>query len=135
MKVSRILISSATLALGSMLALAPMALAQGRRSMAPADMAKMQTDRLDQAVKLTPEQKLKVEAIYLKAAQDSAAARQSGDMASMRTIMTKAQDDIKALLTPEQVKNFPAGRGGMGGGRRGGAGGGGGMNMGGGGGQ
>ena len=144
MKISRILIGSATMALGTMLAWgaapamnpaptssAPFALAQGRRQMAPADMAKMQTDRLDQAVKLTADQKTKVEAIYEKAATDSAAARQSGDMASVREINTKAQDEIKALLTPEQVKKFPAGRGG----RRGGPGGpGGGMgNMGGGG--
>ncbi len=72
--------------------------------MSPSAMAKMQTDRLDQAVKLTPEQKTKVQAIYEKAATAMQAARQSGDTSSMRQIMTKEQADVKAVLTPEQQK-------------------------------
>lgn len=143
MKVSQVLIGSATLALSSMLAFgAPVspaqpapftpaaAAVQGRQPMAPEARAKQQTDRLDQAVKLTAEQKPKVEAIYLKAAQDEEAARSAGGddaMANVRQIAQKATDDVKALLTPAQLAKFPQGRGGFGGRRQGGQGGGGGQ--------
>lgn len=141
MKVSQVVIGSATLALSTMLAfgapvspaqpapLTPTAAAmfQGRQQMSPADRAKMMTDRLDQAVTLTADQKTQVEAIYAKAATDEEAARSAGGddaMTNVRTIASKATADVKALLTPEQLKKFPAGRGG---GRRSGGGGGGGQ--------
>lgn len=127
MKSSRILIGSATLALGTMLAFAAspkvsattaVAVNQGQamQQQSPADRAKASTERLDKAVTLTDDQKPKVQAIYEKAYTDAAA-----EGADRRAIMTKATDDIKALLTPEQVAKMPAGRG-----RRGGGGGGGG---------
>lgn len=130
MKSSRILIGSATLALGTMLAwgaspafsvqpttatVAP----QGRQQMSPADRAKGMVARIDKAVTLTDDQKTKMEAIYEKSYTDQAAARASGDMDSMRSIGTKATADAKALCTPDQLAKWPAGRG-----RRGGGGGG-----------
>jgi len=141
MKVSQVLIGAATLALSSMLAfgapataaqptpLTPTAAApfQGRQQMSPADRAKAMTDRLDQAVKLTADQKTQVSAIYEKAAAAEQAAFSAGGddaMANFRTIASKATADVKALLTPEQLKKFPAGRGGR---RAGGNGGGGGQ--------
>lgn len=143
MKVSQVVIGSATLALSTMLAFgAPVspaqpapaipaaAAVQGRQQMSPEARAKQQTERLDQAVKLTAEQKPKVEAIYLKAAQDEEAARSGGGddaMANVRQIAQKANSDIKALLTPAQAAKMPQGRGGFGGRRQGGQGGGGGQ--------
>lgn len=131
MKNSGILIGTATLALGALLLASPVASApvataavsapQGQmQQMSPADRAKMMTDRLDKAVTLTDDQKPKVEAIYEKAYTDAATARQNGDMQGARDAMSKATSDVKALLTPEQLKKFPQGRG-----RRGGGGGGG----------
>lgn len=132
MKSSRILIGSATLALGTMLAWGAtpsavsalasgpaMAAMQGMQQMSPADRAKMMTERVDKAVTLTDDQKPKVEAIYEKAYTDMAAAREAGGddaMANSRKIGAKATEDVKALLTPEQVAKFPAGRGRRGGG-------------------
>ena len=141
MKVSQVLIGSATLALSSMLAFGAPAIAaqpapltptaaapfQGRQQMSPADRAKAMTDRLDQAVKLTADQKTQVEAIYEKAATAEGAAFSAGGddaMTNVRAISAKATADVKALLTPEQLKKFPAGRGGR---RAGGNGGGGGQ--------
>lgn len=129
MKSSRILIGSAVLALGTMLAwgaspavsvpttatVAP----QGRQQMSPADRAKAMTDRIDNAVTLTDDQKTKIEAIYEKAYTDSATARQNGDMQGARDAMTKATTDAKAVCTPDQVAKWPAApqrRGGGGGG-------------------
>ncbi|HXE30242.1 MAG TPA: hypothetical protein VN515_00415 [Terriglobales bacterium] len=131
MKSSRILMGSAILAMGSMLAWGAVpavqpstaVAVQGRQQRTPAEQAKASTDRLDKAVTLTDDQKPKVEAIYEKAYTDAAAARAAGGddaMANSRQIMTKAQADIKALLTPDQQAKMPAGRG-----RRGGGGGGG----------
>jgi hypothetical protein len=88
---------------------------QAMQQPSPADRAKVMTERLDKAVTLTDDQKPKVQAIWEKAYTDMAA-----EGADRRAISTKATDDTKALLTPEQVAKYPAGRG-----RRGGGGGGG----------
>ncbi|MGH9481448.1 MAG: hypothetical protein ACRD1L_05095 [Terriglobales bacterium] len=131
MKSSRILIGSAVMALGTMLAwgaspavavptTATVAQQGGRQQMSPADRAKAQTDQIDKAVTLTDDQKPKIEGIYEKAYTDAAAARQSGDMQSVRDIMTKATADAKAVCTADQVAKWPAPRS-----RRGGGGGGG----------
>lgn len=128
MKSSRILIGSAVLALGTMLAwgaspaisaqpaTATMA-RQGRQMRSPADQAKMMTDRIDKAVTLNDDQKTKIAAIYEKAFADMADARQSGDMEKMRSIREQATKDAQALCTPDQVAKWPAmGRGGRRGG-------------------
>ena len=134
MKSSRLLIGSAVLALGTMLAwgaspaisaqpatatVAP----QGRQQRSPADSAKAMTDRIDKAVTLNDDQKTKIEAIYEKAYTDGAAARQDQDMQKYRDIMTQATKDAQAVCTPDQVAKWPA----MGRGRRSGGGGGGGL--------
>lgn len=130
MKSSRILTGCAVLALGTMFAwgaspavTAPATAtvsAQGRQQRTPEEQAKMQVARIDKAVTLTDEQKPKIEAIYVKAYQDAAKARESGDMSQMRDIMSKATKDAQAVCTPDQVAKWPT----MGRGRRGGNGGG-----------
>ena len=131
MKSSRILIGSAVLALGTMLAwgaspaisaqptTATMA-RQGRQMRNPADQAKMMTERIDKAVTLNDDQKTKIEAIYEKAFTEMAANRQSGDMSKNRSVMMQATKDAQAECTPDQVAKWPT----MGRGRRGGGGGG-----------
>lgn len=118
MNCSRILIGSATLALGTMLAwgAAPAVsahsttatvAAQGRQRRTPAESAKMQVARIDKAVNLTADEKTKIEAIYEKAYTDAATARQNGDMQGARDAMTKAEADAKAVCTPDQVAKWP----------------------------
>jgi hypothetical protein len=110
---------AATMALGGMLAWAA---PRQRMQMSPEQRAQAQVARVDKAVGgLTADQKTKMEAIYVKAFNDMAAARGNGDFQSMRGIMTKANDDAKAMLSPDQQAKFPAM---MGRGRRGGGGGG-----------
>lgn len=126
MKQSHILLGAAALALGATMTwAAPLppepitaqaqtqaAPSHRRRAMSPATMAKRMTTRLDREVKLTPDQKTKVEAIYEKAFTDMASARQSSEgREAMRKIHTQATNDVKALLTPEQLAKFPAPRG------------------------
>ncbi len=111
--------AAATLALGGMLAWAA---PRQRMQMSPESRAKARVAQVDKAVGgLTAEQTTKMQAIYEKAFNAMATARQNGDFQSMRGIMTKANDDAKALLPPEQQAKFPAM---MGGRRRGGGGGG-----------
>lgn len=130
MKTSRMFVGGAVLALGTMLAwgaspsvpafTTATASVQGRQQRSPEESAKLQVARIDKAVTLTDEQKPKIEAIYVKAYQDAAKAREGGDMSQMREIMTKATKDAQAVCTPEQVAKWPT----MGRGRRGGNGGG-----------
>jgi periplasmic protein CpxP/Spy len=92
---------------------------------------------IDAAVKLTDEQKPKVLAIVtdsqkeMQDARGAAAGDRQAMMTKMQEINKKANDAIKALLTPDQQKAFDAmpqmgGRRGGGGGKKGGGGGGGG---------
>lgn len=109
--------AAATMALGGVLAWAA---PRQRMQMSPESRAQAMVARVDKAVGgLNADQKTKMEAIYVKAFNDAASARQSGDYQSMRGIMTKANDDAKALLSPDQQAKFPAM---MGRGRRGGGG-------------
>jgi periplasmic protein CpxP/Spy len=96
----------------------------------------MQTDALDKAVTLTPDQKTKVLAMYTADAKKLADLRAAQDP-DMRTkqqaIRTDEQTQIKALLTADQATKYtaylasmPQGRGGRGGGGGGGGMGGGG---------
>ncbi|MGH9395022.1 MAG: hypothetical protein ACRD1E_12685 [Terriglobales bacterium] len=129
MKSSRIVIASAAMAFGTMLAwgaspavstsATTATIAQGRQQRTPAESAKAQVDRIDKAVTLTDDQKTKIEAIYEKAYTDAAQARQDQDMQKYRDIMTQATKDAQGACTPDQVAKWPAGRG-----RRGGGGGG-----------
>jgi type IV secretory pathway VirJ component len=85
-----------------------------------------QTDMLDKAVTLTPDQKTKVMAMYTADAKKMADLRAAQDP-DMRTKMmamrTDEQTQIKALLTDDQKPKYdtflasqPQGRGGRGGG-------------------
>ena len=89
----------------------------------------MQTDALDKAVTLTPDQKTKVLAMYTADAKKMADLRASQDP-DMRTKMTAMRTDeqtqIKALLTDDQKPKYDAYLASMPQGRRGGGGGGGG---------
>ncbi|MGH9416606.1 MAG: hypothetical protein ACRD01_08255 [Terriglobales bacterium] len=118
MNCSRILIGSATLALGTMLAwgAAPAVTAypstatvaaQGRQRMTPAQSAKRRVTQIDKAVTLTADEKTTIETIYEKAYTDAATARQNGDMQGARDAMTKAETDAKAACTPDQVAKWP----------------------------
>ncbi len=94
----------------------------GRMQMTP----EQQTDMLDKAVTLTPDQKTKVMAMYTADAKKMADLRAAQDP-DMRTKMmamrTDEQTQIKALLTDDQKPKYdtflasqPQGRGGRGGG-------------------
>lgn len=73
---------------------------------------------IDEAVKLTAEQKPKVTAILTKASADMQALSQEERREKGRAINETANKDIRALLTPEQQTKFDAmpapGRGGRG---------------------
>jgi len=103
-------------------------LAQGGGGRAP-QTPEMQTDALDKAVTLTPDQKTKVMAMYTADAKKMADLRASQDP-DMRTKMmamrTDEQTQIKALLTDDQKPKYDAYLASMPQGRRGGGGGGGG---------
>ena len=88
----------------------------GRPQMNPEEMLKRQTQRLVDELKLTKEQEVKVAAInkkYMdKQSGDRAKMREASDeeIQKMRDEMQKNQaeknKEIKAVLTPEQVKLF-----------------------------
>jgi hypothetical protein len=119
MRKARLTAVAATFALGGMLAWAA---PRQRMQRSPESMAKARVAQIDHAVGgLTADQKTKMEAVYVKAFNDMASARQNGDFQSMRGIMAKANDEAKAMLSPDQQAKFPAM---MGRGRRGGGGGG-----------
>ncbi len=94
----------------------------GRMQMTP----EMQTDNLDKAVTLTPDQKTKVLAMYTadsKKMADLRAAQDPDMRTKMMAMRTDEQTQIKALLTDEQktkyaayLASMPQGRGGGGGG-------------------
>lgn len=89
---------------------------QGRQQMNPEEMLKRQTARLVEELKLNKDQEAKVLAINKKYMEknpvDWSKMREASDdeRAKMRELMRKVQDDknkeIKALLTPDQVKLF-----------------------------
>ena len=113
----RLAATAAMLVLGAALAWAA---PRQRMQMSPANRAQMMVARVDKAVGgLSAGEKTKMEAIYEKAFQSMAAARQNGDFQSMRGIMAKANSDAKALLPAAQQAKFPSM---MGRGRRGGGG-------------
>jgi len=87
------------------------AFGQGRQG--PRMTPQQQADTLGKKLGLDSTTVAKVAAIYDKSQKDVAAKRtelQGGDMDAMRTAMTeirtKANEDIKALLTKEQVVKF-----------------------------
>ncbi|GHT22588.1 hypothetical protein FACS189430_04600 [Bacteroidia bacterium] len=98
----------------------------------PEERAKQQTTRLDELVKLTADQKTKVEAVNLNLSKkQSAALQNNSDREAMRTKMqefnTERDKKYKEILTAEQYKKYTEnaaqmrrGRGqGQGGGQRG----------------
>jgi len=86
--------------------------------------------RMTEQLGLTPEQAEKIKAIYEKGAEANKALREKGfnnltdeEKTKMRDSMKAQQDEIAAILTPEQKKKQEEARGqrgGPGGGRRGG---------------
>lgn len=105
----------------------------GRFNASPEERVKRMTEQLG----LTPEQAEKIKAIYEKSAEANKALREKGfqnlseeERTKMRESMKQTQDDVAAVLTPEQKKKMeelrpqrggPGGPGGPGGRRGGGA--------------
>ncbi|HKG06980.1 MAG TPA: hypothetical protein VKB19_11005 [Pedobacter sp.] len=87
---------------------------QGRRGGTPEERAKAQTERLAEKIKLTDDQKAKVNAIYLEQGPKMRKLRDSlgDDRTAWRGAMTKVNEQsdakISALLTEEQKKAFVA---------------------------
>lgn len=102
----------------------------GRFNATPEERVKRMTEQLG----LTPEQAEKIKAIYEKSAEANKALREKGfqnltdeERTKMRESMKQTQDDVNAVLTPEQKKKLEESRpqrgaGGPGGRRGGGAG-------------
>jgi len=91
--------------------------AQGRQNMSPEEMVKAQTKRLVDELKLNKDQEAKITAIYKKSANNTTDFQKMRDASEaertkMRETMQKTRDqqekDIKAVLTPEQVKTYEA---------------------------
>lgn len=85
---------------------------QGRRGGTPEERAKAQTERLAEKLKLTDDQKAKVNAIYLEQGPKMRKLRDSigDDRTAWRGAMLKANEQseakISALLTEDQKKAF-----------------------------
>lgn len=85
---------------------------QGRRGGTPEERAKAQTERLAEKLKLTDDQKAKVNAIYLEQGPKMRKLRDSigDDRTAWRGVMLKANEQseakISALLTEDQKKAF-----------------------------
>jgi periplasmic protein CpxP/Spy len=77
----------------------------GRRGGMPPE---QRVAQIDEAVKLTAEQKTKITAIYAKAASDSQALSQEERREKGQAIRTAADKEVRALLTPEQQTKFDA---------------------------
>lgn len=78
--------------------------------------AEAQVTRIDEAVKLTAEQKTKITAIFSKLQETIQALPQEERQAKGMELRTAANKEVRALLTPEQQAKFdalpPVGRGG-----------------------
>lgn len=84
--------------------------------MSPEERAERQTQRLTEALSLNPEQIAKVKAIYVKNADENRKAFEKARAAGqeerekmqgqMKASMAKQDNEIKALLTPEQKEKF-----------------------------
>ena len=88
---------------------------QGRQNMSPEEMVKSQTKRLVDELKLNKEQEAKITAIYKKSATNTTDFQKMRDASEaertkMRETMQKNRDqqekDIKAVLTPAQLKTY-----------------------------
>jgi periplasmic protein CpxP/Spy len=88
---------------------------QGRQNMSPEEMVKSQTKRLVDELKLNKEQEAKIAAIYKKSANNTTDFQKMRDASEaertkMRETMQKTRDqqekDIKAVLTPAQLKTY-----------------------------
>jgi Spy/CpxP family protein refolding chaperone len=66
----------------------------------------MPISAIDSIVKLTDDEKTKIEAIQATYKTDVAAAIASGDQQKRRDAGTKASEDIRIALTPEQATKF-----------------------------
>jgi len=116
---------------------------QGRQNMTPEEMVKSQTKRLVDELKLNKDQEAKITAIYKKSStnttdfqkmRDASEAERTKMMETMQKARDQQTKDIKAVLTPAQLKTYEEslknrqnGQGRMGG--QGGFGGQGGQNM------
>lgn len=112
---------------------------QGRQNMSPAELVASQTKRLVDELKLNKDQEAKITAIYKKSSANNTTDMQKmrdasdAERTKMRETMQKARDqqekDIKAVLTPAQLKTYEESLKNRQGGRMGGQGGFGGQNM------
>jgi len=89
--------------------------AQGRQNMSPEELVKSQTKRLVDELKLNKDQEAKITAIYKKSANNTTDFQKMRDASEaertkMRETMQKTRDqqekDIKAVLTPAQLKTY-----------------------------
>lgn len=81
------------------------ALAQDRKeSGVPEIRAKKQTERMTGKLGLTADQEAKVYDINLKAARQMAEARDKGG--DMKEVQQKKDEELKGVLTPEQMKKY-----------------------------
>ncbi|MFC6996338.1 hypothetical protein [Rufibacter roseus] len=81
---------------------------QGARLTA-AERAQMQVDRYQKQLDLTPEQTVKIKEIVLAGAEELDKMRASGarpDREAMQATALKRNEEIKAILTPEQQAKF-----------------------------
>jgi periplasmic protein CpxP/Spy len=89
---------------------------QGRQNMSPEELIKSQTKRLVDELKLNKDQEAKITAIYKKSSANNTTDFQKmrdasdAERTKMREAMQKARDqqekDIKAVLTPAQLKTY-----------------------------
>lgn len=94
--------------------LAGTATAQDARMNAPADRARVQTERMVKDLGLSDEQKTKVEAINLKYAEKAQALRaerkaEPGEhKGEGKELMAERENEMKSVLTPEQFEKWNA---------------------------
>jgi len=85
---------------------------QERQKMSAEEMAKKQTERMEQKLSLTSEQKAKVEAINLKYAKQQQAefqkkeAERKAKIAEMEKIRNEKNTELKAVLTADQYNKY-----------------------------
>lgn len=117
----------AAIALGGLIAFSTMATAQeGKEGKKKGGMSvEQQMERLNEAVKLTDEQKPKVEAVLKESAKKREALSdvpQDERRDKQRAIREEQDTKLKAILTPDQYEKYQAmprpGRGGGGGGEK-----------------
>ncbi len=82
---------------------------EGRQQATPEQRAEMQTKRITEQLGLNEEQQKKVLALNLERGKQLQATQQAGNE-NRRELMAKYNEDLNALLTPEQQEKLKASR-------------------------